>query len=121
MVGDALKARRPGDVYVLHGVAVRDETDFHDNGYDATGVLLAVEVASRSSVTMDRTAKPAIYAECGIQWYWRVDRDYTVHCFRLEDGAYVPIAKAGRGERIELDEPWPVSFAADDLVLPRLR
>jgi Uma2 family endonuclease len=134
VLGDALKAHRPADVavfrdlgvhtgsnslYVPDVVAVQAGTRFHDNGYDAAGVLLVVEVVSRSSVTMDRHAKPGVYAECGIQWYWRVERNHSVHCFRLEDGKYMPILEAGRGERVEFDEPWRISFAVDDLVLPK--
>lgn len=134
VIGDALKAHRPTDTLVFRDIGVHTGSDslyvpdvaavqtgahFHDNGYDAAGVLLAVEIVSRSSVTMDRFAKPSVYAACGIKWYWRVERNHAVHCFRLEDGKYVPIAKAGRGERVELDEPWQVSFAVDDLVLPK--
>jgi Uma2 family endonuclease len=70
---------------------------------------------------MDRVAKPAVYAECGIPSYWRVDRDFTVHCFALDGGVYQPVAKAARGETITLDQPWPVTFAVDDLVLPHER
>jgi Uma2 family endonuclease len=136
VLGDALKVGRPSDVYVFRGcgihtgsdsmyvpdvLVVKAKTPFHDNGYDASGVLLAVEVVSRSSVTMDRTAKPAVYADCGIPSYWRVDRDYTVHCFELADGSYVPVAKAARGEQLLLERPWPVTLTVDDLVLPHER
>ena len=48
-------------------------TPYHDNGFDPSGVLLVVEAVSPSSVTMDRVTKPAIYAEQGIPYFWRID------------------------------------------------
>ncbi|WP_163567439.1 Uma2 family endonuclease [Fodinicola feengrottensis] len=108
-------------LYVPDAMVVKANTPFHDNAYDASGVLLVAEVVSPSSVTMDRAAKPAVYAECGIPSYWRVDRDLTMHCFELIDGAYVPVAKASRGEKLTLDHPWPVTITVDDLVLPHER
>lgn len=132
-LGMLLDAQCPPNANVIHQIGVhvdasnfyspdvvmfRAAAEFHDNGFDASDILLAVEVAEPSSVTMDRITKPAMYAESGIPAYWRIDEDYTTHCFRLEAGAYTLVAKASRGERIDLDEPWPVSFAVDDLALP---
>lgn len=54
-------------------VVVHRDTPFHDNGYDPSGVLLAVEALSPSSVTLDRVTQPAIYAEQGIPYFWRID------------------------------------------------
>lgn len=48
---------------------------FHDNGYDPGGVLLVAEVVSPSSVTLDRITKPAVYAERGIPFYWRIEAE----------------------------------------------
>ena len=60
-------------LYVPDLLAVRRDTPFHDNGYDPTGVLLVVEAVSPSSVTMDRVTKPAVYAEQGTAYFWRID------------------------------------------------
>ena len=36
-------------------------------------LLLVIEAVSPSSVTLDRVTKPAIYAETGIPYFWRID------------------------------------------------
>ena len=40
-------------------------------------MLLAVEVVSPDSVARDERIKPVKYAEAGIPYFWRVDRDDT--------------------------------------------
>jgi Uma2 family endonuclease len=84
----ALFTAAPLDVEILHDVGVHvglrrlyvpdllvvyRGTPYHDNGFDPSGVLLVVEAVSPSSVTMDRVTKPAIYAEQGIPYFWRID------------------------------------------------
>jgi Uma2 family endonuclease len=74
-------------LYVPDLVVVCRDNPFHDNGYDPGGVLLAVEVVSPSSVTLDRVTKPAIYAEQGIPYFWRIDDGPTLQTFRLDPAA----------------------------------
>jgi Uma2 family endonuclease len=77
-------------------------------------VPLAAEVVSRSSVTMDRITKPALYAEAGVGHFWRVERGPdgpTVHVFALSGGAYKRIHLVRPGERVEVDAPWPIPLA----------
>ena len=45
---------------------------------DATAVHLVVEIVSPGSVTMDRLAKPALYANAGISAFWRVELGRTL-------------------------------------------
>ena len=128
----------PPDVEVLHDVgvhvglrrlyvpdltAVYRDNPFHDNGYDPGGVLLVVEVVSPSTVTMDRVTKPAIYAEQGIPYFWRIDA-LDEGSVRLEayalggGGTYVLETEFGPDERGALDHPWPVAVDMTDFVLP---
>jgi Uma2 family endonuclease len=133
-----LYATAPDDVFVLHDVGVHvglrrlfvpdltvvdRATPFHDNGFDPGGVLLVVECVSPGSVTMDRIAKPAVYAEQGIPYFWRVDDGPRVQNFRLDPktGAYRCEVELGPGEVGELTAPWPVRLDTAELVMPNER
>jgi Uma2 family endonuclease len=77
-------------------------------------VPLTAEVVSRSSVTMDRIMKPALYAEAGVGHFWRVENGPdgpTVHVFALGGGAYKRVHLVRPGERVEVDAPWPIHIA----------
>jgi Uma2 family endonuclease len=80
-------------------------------------VLLAVEIVSPGSVTMDRVAKPALYAQAGIPYYWRVESDggIVVHTHRLDPSAevYVPIGSFDK--TLEVAEPWPLRVPIDEI------
>ena len=131
----ALYAKAPGDVFVLHDVGVHlgirrlfvpdlavvhRNTPFHDNGFDPGGVLLVVECVSPGSVTMDRVAKPAVYAEHGIPFFWRVDDGPRLHSFRLDprSGVYGDAVELGPEEAGEPASPWPVRVDMNELAMP---
>lgn len=84
----------------------------------AAEVVLAVEIVSPSSQSMDRVMKPALYAKAGIPFYWLVETDggLTVHTYKLEfeDEVYRPSGTFT--ETIKIDEPWRI-----DIPLARLR
>jgi len=134
----AVSARAPGDVYILQNVGVHvglrrlfvpdllvvhHGTTFHDNGYDPGSVLLVVECVSPGSITMDRLAKPAVYAEQGIAFFWRVDEGPRLQSYRLDPctGAYADVVEIGPGEVGEPLAPWPVRLDTNDLVMPHKR
>ncbi len=133
-----LSATAPDDVYVLHDVGVHvglrrlyvpdlvvayRDTPFHDNGYDPGGVLLAVEAVSPSSATLDRITKPAVYAEQGIPFYWRIEAEPRLFCHRLDPatGSYSLYRELAPGEKVELTEPWPLTVDMGELVMPHKR
>lgn len=93
--------------YVPDLVVVYRDTAFHDHGYDPGGVLLAVEIVSPSSVTLDRITKPAVYAEQGIRLYWRIEAEPSLLCHRLAPatGSYVLDRELASGEKAKLPEP----------------
>ncbi|MGH3913389.1 MAG: Uma2 family endonuclease [Pseudonocardiaceae bacterium] len=131
-----MSAAAPDDVYILPNVGVHvglrrlhvpdlvvvnRDTAFHDHGHDPGGVLLAVEVVSPSSVTLDRITKPAVYAEQGIPFSWRIEAEPRLLCHRLAPAtdSYVLDREVAPGEQAELTEPWPVTIDMTELVMPQ--
>lgn len=89
-------------------------------------VLLVVEVVSHGSRTDDRFRKPAMYAEAGVPYFWRVERgvdDYpVVHEFRLDEekGHYAPAPGTGsHTERLVTDLPFPLDVDLRAIFEPR--
>ena len=130
-----LYATAPGDVFVLHDVGVHvglrrlfvpdltvvyRTTPFHDNGFDPGGVLLVVECLSPGSVIMDRIAKPAVYAEQGIPYFWRVDNGPCLQTYRPDPhaGAYGGKVELGPAEVGEPASPWPLQVDMNELLMP---
>lgn len=75
-------------------------------------VVLAVEIVSPTSQTMDRITKPALYAAAGIPFYWRieVDEGISVHAHKLDQEGDVYRAVAVFDSEIRADEPWPITI-----------
>jgi Uma2 family endonuclease len=86
-------------------------------------VVLAVEVVSKGSVTMDRLAKPALYARAGIPFYWRVETRYgiVVHTYRLDPEAEIYMLTGSHDKIIEVDEPWEIRLPIREIVPPFYR
>jgi Uma2 family endonuclease len=80
-------------------------------------VAVAIEIESPGNHVEDRTTKPALYAQFGIPYYWRIEpAPLRVTTYRQGQGdAYVP---ATTGDRIALAEPFPVDLDLTAL-LPR--
>ena len=85
--------------------------------YSADEVVLAVEIVSPSSQSMDRVMKPALYAQAGIPHYWLIESDggLTVHTYTLdaEDAVYQPTGSFT--DTIEVDLPWPIKISVAGL------
>lgn len=106
------------DVLVVRGDHVRP------GGFKADEVLLAVEVVSKSTRSMDRWHKPHLYAAGGIPAYWRIELD-PLHlvAYRLDlsageagEGEYVEVAHVEAGTQFRVSEPFPVEFDPADLL-----
>jgi len=86
-------------------------------------VLLAVEVVSPGSVSMDRLVKPAQYAAGGVPYYWRVELEpepsLTAYRLPLAGTTYSEVGIWRRGETAVLDEPFPVEVVIDNLLPER--
>lgn len=81
-------------------------------------ILLAIEIESPSSVSMDRLVKPAKYAAAGIRGYWRLEPEPRLVAHILEDGVYREVGSWGPGETARLEQPFPVEIRLDELVPP---
>jgi Uma2 family endonuclease len=80
-------------------------------------VVLAVEIESPGSHVEDRATRPALYAQYGIPYFWRVELDpVRINGYRLgpEDRYQI----ACEGERLTVTEPFELDIAVRDL-LPR--
>lgn len=76
----------------------------------AREVVLAVEIVAPGPVTRDRLSAPALYAQAGIPFYWRVETagGIVVHTHWLDPGPeiYVPIGEFA--QTLEVGEPWRI-------------
>ncbi|GAA1762197.1 Uma2 family endonuclease [Luedemannella helvata] len=132
-LGALLDASCPTDFEVSQGVEVRLSprrsfipdlllvtavaADRNTHWFVPHEVILAIEIVSATSVSLDRITKPALYAEAGIAHYWRVETDpeLIVHTHTID-----PLAKVYRETGrctsvIDVNEPWPMKIAIDDL------
>jgi Uma2 family endonuclease len=74
-------------------------------------VELAVEIVSPASRVFDRFAKPALYAEAGIPFFWRIETadGIEVHTHRLDPaGRYVETGLFTTV--IDIEHPWPIKL-----------
>lgn len=81
--------------------------------------LLVVETLSRSTRRFDLTLKRQIYAEMGIPSYWLVDiNEPSVLVLELgPDGGYDERSRVVDADTCQLERPFPVTFAAAQLVM----
>ncbi len=133
-LGVALDETCPPDLHVTQGVEVRinarrsfipdvlvttDEAARRRSAkYAPHEVVLAVEIVSDSSVSMDRIAKPALYAAAGIAYFWRVEMadGLVVHAYKLDPVEEVYRPAGTFIDVIDLPEPWSI-----ELPIARLR
>jgi Uma2 family endonuclease len=86
--------------------------------FDASQVVLVVEIMSPSTRRLDRIVRPRIYAEGGIPYYLRVEfrgEDPVMLLHELVDGEYRPIVVAAAGTTFTMHEPF--EFAIDPVEL----
>ncbi|MFE7130304.1 Uma2 family endonuclease [Streptomyces sp. NPDC057638] len=99
---------------VVPDIVVADEGATADDGVsiDADAVQLVVEIVSPGNRTMDRKLKPVLYAEAGIEHYWRVELDPAPRLIAgaLSLGRYVEQATALAGALTTLDAPFPLAI-----------
>ena len=101
------------DVVVVAAGSVDEDTTRIPSG----AVAGVVEIASPSTVSIDRAVKPALYAEAGIPVYWRVELHETakiVVC-TLRQRTYVTHATLTAGTKGRITRPYPVTLDPADL------
>jgi Uma2 family endonuclease len=110
-----LSSRR---LFIPDVLVTTDEAASRNGKFTAQDVVLAVEIVSPSSQSMDRVMKPALYAKAAIPFYWMIEIDgkLAVHTYKLEfeDEVYQPSGTFT--DWIKIDEPWRI-----ELSIARLR
>ncbi|MFK4084566.1 Uma2 family endonuclease [Kribbella sp. NPDC020789] len=80
--------------------------------FPGSSVLLAVEIVSPNSHPQDRIIKPQIYAEAGIEFYWRLELEKRPHliAFKLSNRKYRRTLTALGGVVSAIEEPFPLQL-----------
>lgn len=80
-------------------------------------VVLAVEVVSPSSRTIDAVTKATAYAEAGIENYWRVETEgaVVVHTYRLDEAAGRYVETGTHADTLVVEHPWPLQLPVTKL------
>ena len=138
-LGVALEESCPADLQVTQGVEIRmnstrsfipdvlvatDEAAQRRGRYYNPGeVMLAIEIVSPSSVSMDRVLKPSLYAAAGIPYYWRIETTdgIVVHTHLLDpqNSVYRPAETFDAHLRVQ--EPWVIDIPIERLTPRHLR
>lgn len=127
-LGVALEESCPDELQVTQGVEIRinstlalipdvlvatDEAAQRGGRfYSPHEVVLAVEIVSPGSQSIDRVLKPALYAKAGIPHYWLIETDgeITVQTFRLDSNSEVYDPAGSFTDVIRAGEPWPIEI-----------
>jgi len=99
-------------------VVLRADAYAREGPLRAIDLVLAVEVTSPSSRSMDRIIKPAALAAAGVPNYWRVDLEAEpfVEIYELDAAAYTLTATARVGGALKVEQPFEVEIDAAQLV-----
>ncbi|MFH8936785.1 Uma2 family endonuclease [Streptomyces griseosporeus] len=105
------------DVSVILADAV---TGPGQTSYQASDVVLAVEVVSPDSESRDRTTKPHKYARAGIENFWRVEENGhtgrpVVHVYELDPVTRTYVHAGMHRDRITVAKPYPVDIDLTDI------
>ena len=107
---------RPG--YVLQpDVLIARRADVQEPNAWSRSPVLAVEVISRSSRSVDRSLKRLVYEETGVAHYWIVDPEVpSVTLLALEDDAYVETAVVRGTDVLHVEAPVAVDLVPEALL-----
>lgn len=100
---EAMNVEIPGERLTIPDVVLVDgeAADVNTTRFQPSQVLMTVEIVSPGSKTADRAIKPDLYAEAGIQLYWRLELDPSPRLivFELRGNRYQQIIDVPAGER----------------------
>jgi Uma2 family endonuclease len=88
--------------------------------YDASQILLAIEVVSPESVDRDRKLKPGRYADASIRHFWRIedeDGNPAVHVYELDDATGDYVATGIHRGSLKLSVPFEINIELSALHL----
>ncbi len=109
------RQRPEPDVLVIDADAARglDQTT-----YQAADVILAVEVVSPDSERRDRERKPQLYAQAGIQHFWRVENVAgrpAVYVYELDPATRAYALTGIHHDRLALTVPFDIDIDLTEL------
>jgi Uma2 family endonuclease len=111
---EALGIRIPGGSLLIPDVLVADRMAILANhsALEPRFVHHVIEIVSPSSVLMDRTAKPVLYAQAGIPSFWRVElaSGPLIVVYQLENGVYEEVGMARRDQPLQVAVPFEINF-----------
>jgi len=83
-------------------------------------LLLAVEVLSPGTRSVDLLLKRGVYQECGVASYWLVDPDQpSVTVLELDGaGRYLQVGFASGEQVLRVERPFPVELVPARLIDP---
>ena len=90
--------------------------------YEPHEVVLAVEIVSPSTRSIDRVLKPALYAQAGIPYYWRIETEdaLEVVTYRIDAVNEVYIETGRWTKFVDTGEPFPMNLPISRIT-PRVR
>jgi len=96
-------------------VVTADSDRLRGSQFLAHDVLLAVEVESPASRSMDRVVKPTRLAAAGVPYYWRIEMGATPTLFVSENSGNAYRLMGTFTDMVELDAPFPIAFELREL------
>lgn len=105
------KQRPEPDLFVVRAEA---DTGPDQSSYPAEDVVLAIEAVSPDSEIRDRERKPQLYAQAGIEHFWRVenhDGQIVVYAYELDPATEAYVAVRVFRDRVKLTAPFDMDIA----------
>ena len=109
------RQRPEPDVLVVNAAA---DDDIDQTTYQAADVVLAVEVVSRDSERRDRERKPQLYAQAGIEHFWRVENTAgrpTVYVYELDPATHAYALTGIHHDQLKLTVPFDIDIDLTEL------
>lgn len=104
------------DTVLQPDLLVARRSDVTERNLPAAPVL-AVEVASPSTMLIDLNLKKARLESAGCAHYWVVDPAApSIRVWDLQDGGYVPAGEAQGADALTVGAPWPMKITPADLM-----
>ncbi|GAA2505413.1 Uma2 family endonuclease [Winogradskya humida] len=95
---------------------LRKPVDFDHHYYEASQVVLAVEIVSPSTRRRDRMEKPGLYAGAGIPHFWRVEQNpLRIFAYDLVGGAYQAADDAAANAELVLTAPFEMKLPVREI------